>query len=66
MRSFDFVERFAVLLLVAGMGMFIWGWSIEPPAGLIEAISGAYSDWSPGLVVDGLAAARDQPGAAQQ
>ena len=54
MQSFDIVERFAVLLLVAGMGMFIWGWSIEPPAGLVEAISGAYSDWSPGLVVDGL------------
>ncbi len=54
MQSFDIVERFAVLLLVAGMGMFIWGWSIEPPAGLIDAISGAYSDWSPGLVVDGL------------
>ena len=54
MQSFDFVERFAVILLVAGMGMFIWGWSIEPPTGLIEAVSGAYSDWSPGLVVDGL------------
>ncbi len=54
MRSFDFVERFAVVLLVAGMGMFIWGWSIEPPGSLMEAVSGAYSDWSPGLVVDGL------------
>lgn len=54
MQSFDFVERFAVILLVAGTGMFIWGWSIEPPTGLIDAVSGAYSDWSPGLVVDGL------------
>jgi len=54
MQSFDTVERFAVLLLVAGMGMFIWGWSLNPPAGLIEAVTGAYSDWSPGLVVDGL------------
>ncbi len=54
MQSFDIVERFAVILLVAGMGMFIWGWSIEPPTSLIAAISGAYSDWSPGLVVDGL------------
>ncbi len=54
MQSFDTVERFAVLLLVAGMGMFIWGWSLNPPAGLIEAVTGAYTDWSPGLVVDGL------------
>lgn len=54
MQSFDFVERFAVILLVAGMGMFIWGWSLQPPTSLMEAVTGAYSDWSPGLVVDGL------------
>ena len=54
MQSFDVVERFAVLLLVAGRGMFIWGWSLNPPTGLVEAVTGAYGDWSPGLVVDGL------------
>jgi nitric oxide dioxygenase len=54
MHTFDTVEKFALLLLGAGLALIFWGFSVQPPTSFAEVLTNNYGDWTPGLVVDGL------------
>ena len=54
MRKFDFVDIFALILLAVGVGLFAWGWYLDPPESFRQLTLSHFGDWTPGLVIDGI------------
>lgn len=53
-HRFDFVDFFALLLLVVGLGIMGGGILMEPPGSLRELFLIHFGDWTPGLIIDGV------------
>ena len=54
MRRLDFVDAFALILLLSGVGVFGWGWYLDPPGSVTYLVLNHFGDWAPGLVIDGV------------
>ena len=54
MRRVDLIDVFAVLLIAAGLALFVYGLSLNPPNSLAELVETHFGDWTPGLVIDGV------------
>lgn len=50
----DGIDRFAVLLLVLGVGVLVSGLALETSVTARSAFLDHYPDWAPGLVTDGV------------
>lgn len=54
MIRYDLVDAFALLLLAIGVAALAWGIHLHPPASFNELFINQYSDWTSGLVIDGV------------
>jgi uncharacterized protein YjbI with pentapeptide repeats len=54
LRRFDLIDGIAVLLIAAGLALFTYGLSLNPPGSFEELVQIHFGDWTPGFVVDGM------------
>jgi nitric oxide dioxygenase len=53
-QKIDFVNVFALILLAIGVGLFAWGWYLDPPESFRQLMLSHFGDWTPGFVIDGI------------
>jgi|GEM_PF-599320 len=51
---FDSIDRLAIAFLVVGVVLLVWGTLLEPPSTFRDFLLLHFSEWTPGLVTDGL------------
>ncbi len=54
MKKLDLIDGLAILLIVLGLTLFIYGISLNPPGSIQQLLETHFGDWTPGFVTDGV------------
>jgi hemoglobin-like flavoprotein len=53
-RKLDLIDVLALIFIVVGAGLFVYGLSLNPPSSLEELVLTQFGDWTPGFIIDGV------------
>lgn len=54
LRKLDLIDSLAILLIVIGIILFLYGLSLNPPGSIDDIIETHFGDWTPGFIIDGV------------